>query len=495
LHDVPYLLASFAARGVSLFLEGDALRFRGPGGALDATDRDLLRDRKPAIVEYLQVRAAAARPPFGARPGEPFPPSLIQKVWVRLMSAPHAPGMEKLPLVLSYRGVDPVLAEAAIRRLFERHNALRAHFPVEGAGLSVGLNPAAALTVTVGAAADAAELETQISAVIDPPLPLHGDWLARTAVIQAAGGEVYVVLLLHHMLCDGASLSILAAEVAEHLSGAPRADHPAQYSDFARWEAAWLAGEGGATVTRYMARRMADIPLLQAPSGRRLTWLPGKKVYRALDLPAGVSRSLECAAAALKTTPFVVLVCAYARALAYWSGQDRFAIRVVGDQRTTTALSGIVGMMTVTDILDMRVPTGAGLAELVARAAAETQSAMTVRLPARPGPDGWQDGRELTGATINYLPRLPPQPLPAGIVAAVPPYLAKAAEHRRDPAEPTPAAPVFLRVIEEENGLDGRFEFNQPLVTPSEQDDMIAAFRQALETVLREALDLSGAAA
>ncbi len=72
MHDVPYLLASFAARGVSLFLEGDALRFRGPGGALDASARQLaekltLNLGQPVVVENRPGAAGLTATAFVAK--------------------------------------------------------------------------------------------------------------------------------------------------------------------------------------------------------------------------------------------------------------------------------------------------------------------------------------------------------------------------------------------------------------------------------------------
>jgi hypothetical protein len=109
---------------------------------------------------------------------------------------------------------------------------------------------------------------------------------------------------------------------------------------------------------------------------------------------------------------------------------------------------------------------------------------MEIRAVAHPGPGGWHDFRECTGATINYMPLVPPEPLPAEIRFAAPPYLAAAAEHMLKSPDPVPAAPVFLRLIEEEHGLGGRFEFNADLVSAAEQDALIRAFRAALEEVV-----------
>ena len=482
MHDVPYLLASLASRGVLLHIEGDELRYRAPAGALTPADRETLKRSKPDIVEHLRVRALAARPDPVARPGDPIPASLIQRVWVRLMNAPHAPGMEKLPLVLSYEGVEAADAEAAIRALVQRHDALRARFSADGT--TVTLNAAADLPVRVERCADRAALARALAGVVDPPLPLDGDWLVRPAVLQQADGPTLVVLLFHHIVCDGAALATVMREINLHIAGRPPSEPALQYSDYARAENDWYESQAGAIVARYARERFGALPLLHSPSGRALTWEPGEKLYRPIDLPQDASRKVAEAAVALRSTAFVTIVCAYARALARWSGQDCFGVRVVGDQRTTNALADLVGMMTVTDVLDLRGAASAEQAELMVRVASEAQCAMEVRAVAHPGPQGWHDFRELTGATINYMPLVPPEPLPPEIRFAEPPYLASAAEHLLKSPEPVPAAPVFLRLIEEEDGLGGRFEFNAGLVTEAEQAALIRGFREALEEIV-----------
>ena len=450
MHDVPYLLTSFSARGIFLYLDGDELRYRAPAGALTPADREALKARKPAIVEHLKVRALAARPELVSRPGEPIPASLIQRIWVRLMNGPHSPGVEKLPLVLSYEGVEPAAAEAAVRALFDRHDALRARFSADA--MTVTLNDPADLPLRVERCTDAAALERAVASVVDPPLPLDGEWLVRPAVLQQAGGPV--------------------------------TKPAAQYSDYVRGENDWYESEAGKAVARYARERFESIPALHGPSGRVLRWEPGEKLYRPLDLPEDASGKVAAAALALRSSAFVTITCAYARALARWSGQDRFGIRVVGDQRTSSALADLVGMMTVTDVLDVRGALSADLPELVMRIAAESHCAMEIRAVAHLGPSGWHDFRERTGATINYMPLVPPEPLPAEIRFAAPPDLAAAAEHMLKSPDPVPAAPVFLRLIEEEDGLGGRFEFNADLVSEAEQDALIRGFQAALEEVV-----------
>ncbi len=481
MYDAPSLLAGLEARGVAVERDGEALRYRAKG-ALDAADRSLLQTHKPEILHYLRVRAMAAgrlqpRAPEGA-----IPTSLIQRVWVRLMSEPHAPGMEKLPLVLSFRGVSAAAAQAAVRGLFANHDALRTHMDRDG--MSVRLHPPEAFEVALESCADQGAFDAAVSRVVDPPLPLTGDQLARAAVLDRGEGVVAVVLLFHHFICDGGSLAVIARELCARLAGQDPAPPQVRYADYAQGEACWLESEAGAMVTQYLRDRIAAIALLHGPSGRSLTWVAGDKIYRPLDLPAGVSRQVATAAAALKTTSFVLIASAYALALSRWSGQDRFALRIVGDQRTSYHLSGLVGMMTVTDIMDVRV--SGDLADLIARVAAESESAMAIRAPAQPGPTGWHDWREQTGATINYTPHVPPEALPAGVAFAAPPYLAEPAETKTK-LGPVPAAPAFLRLIEDEAGLGGRFEFNEPLVSPDEQSALIRGFREALAELIAAA--------
>lgn len=483
MHDAPFLLAGLAARGVSVELDGETLRYRARD-RLSAADRETLKARKPQIVDYLRIRDQAARRLDLRACGEgPIPTSLIQKVWVRLMGAPHAPGMEKLPLVMSFRDVAAADAEAAVRGLFARHDALRARLG-DDQGMTVLLNPPEALEVVRERCAGQAEFDAAVARVVDQPLPLTGDVLVRAGVLEREDGTVAIVLMFHHFVADGASLGVIVREICARLAGQATREPLARYADYARAEARWFDSEAGAALARYTADRVAAIPPLRGPSGRELTWLAGDKTYRPLDLAPEISGRIAQAAARLRTTAFVVIATAYALALARWSGQTRFAIRVVGDQRTSYELAELVGMMTVTDILDIRLTED--LTELLGRVAAESESAMAIRLPAQPGPDGWHDWREQTGATINYTPYVPPEPPPAGLTFAAAPCLVAAAETRVK-SGPVPAAPVFLRLIEDEKGLGGQFEFNEPLVSRDEQAAMVRALREALEEVIASA--------
>ena len=102
-----------------------------------------------------------------------------------------------------------------------------------------------------------------------------------------------------------------------------------------------------------------------------------------------------------------------------------------------------------------------------------------MRLPSHPDGTGAGFGEfhEKIAATVNYIPagavrietRGPPLTLP------MPPNRAQTLPW------PVPLASIFLRLWTGPDGLEGRLEFNEALITEDEQTALVAAFLAALD--------------
>src|SRR5205085_3292949 len=75
----------------------------------------------------------------------------------------------------------------------------------------------------------------------------HGP-LLRACLLRLREREHVLLVTIHHIVCDGWSLTIFAKELAalyEAISlnqASPLADLPVQYADFASWQRQWLSG-------------------------------------------------------------------------------------------------------------------------------------------------------------------------------------------------------------------------------------------------------------
>jgi hypothetical protein len=476
---VPSLLAGLSARGIELHLQGDGLGYRGPAGALTEDDRAALRTRKTELVAYLRARAAAATPVVVPSADQPLVASLTQQVWWRLVRpSPIQLRMEKLLLALPFaaraeRGVE------ALQGLVARHGALRTRLTDTGGVPSVSLNRTEDFAVEMAQAEDEAGARAMAAAFFAPPLPVDGEWLCRGAV-YGYGDSCLVVLVCHHIVFDGTSMAIAAGELNDRVFGFEPEGEAVQFTDYARWEKDWFASGSGGTLAAYWRDWLAAIPPLRSPSGADLRWKPGARVDQPLDLASDVSQRLDEAAARLKTTPFVVILAAFATALSRWSGQAHFPLRSVGDLRASQALAGTIGLMLCADALEIDT---AGEPEVLVRAiAAEYRSATAMRLPSHPPGTGagYEEFHERIGATVNYIPagaaridtRGPPivMPNPVNKAQTLP--------------WPVPLPSIFLRLWDVGAQLAGRLEFNEAVLSPEEQAGLVGAFEKALAELI-----------
>jgi hypothetical protein len=476
---VATLVAGLAARGVELWAEDGQLRFRGPAGALTDEDKAALRARREALARFLSARAAAPRPLRPAPEPGTLLPSPNQRVWWELVHGlPDQLRMERVPFVLPLASATPGQAETAVRDLVARTPALLSRFTAGADGPVLSLNPLAGFAVEHIAAPDAAALPAAAMAFVMRPHPVDGPWLTRAAVVAAPGGPTCIVLCFHHILFDGTSLGLAADALKRSLSGLPPAGTPADFLDYAAWERAWFDSGAAAPLIDYWRAWLAETPRLRAPGGRDLRWEPGARIDHPLTLPAGTGGALAAQAAAARTTPFAVILAVFAQALAGWSGQACFPIRCIGDLRTTQALAGTIGLLICADALAAEVPVDGDVAALARALAAEYEAAMAVRLPTHPAGTGagYAEFHEQIAATVNYVP--------AAVLrrTALAPGETEAAREAPWPGPPNKAQrlewpvalpSIFLRLWEVETGLTGRLEFNEALLTPDEQADLV----------------------
>ncbi|HTI66907.1 MAG TPA: condensation domain-containing protein [Caulobacteraceae bacterium] len=483
---VAWLLASLTGRGIELRVEAGELRYRGPPGALTDEDKTALRARKAELVAYLDARAAAPRPMDPPPTPGILVASATQRVWWTLVRGlPEQLRMERVPFVLPLVNATPDQAEAAIRALVARHHTLRTRFAATADGPVPRLNDAGDLAVTVEAVQDAGRLTPRLMAFVGEPLPVDGGWLVRAGVFPVAGGPTVIALVFHHIVFDGTSLGLIAEDLKRSLSGLALDDASVQFVDYAAWERGWFDSGAARPLTDYWRDWLARTPRLAAPGGGDLRWRPGARIDHPLNLPADLSGRIAATAAALKTTPFIVILSVFAAALAAWSGQERFALRAIGDLRATQALARTVGLLICADALEAEVPAGGDFAALAARMAAEYDGAVALRLPTHPAATGagYTEFHEEIGATINYVP--------AWAMRSVEPREGET-EAAREAPQPGPVnqpqrldwpvhlPTIFLRLWEAEGGLTGRLECNEALLSDEEQaglaEEILAAF-------------------
>lgn len=109
---------------------------------------------------------------------------------------------------------------AAVNHLLARHPALRIRFPhVDGVPLRQVVDVADAEVQIEVRTATEADLVAQVHEVTRRPFDLADELLFRVTLFQLPGSGSAVVFVVHHIICDAASLAVLITEAAAAYDG------------------------------------------------------------------------------------------------------------------------------------------------------------------------------------------------------------------------------------------------------------------------------------
>ncbi len=204
------------------------------------------------LAERLDQAQAAARPALrpGPRP-EVIPLSFAQR---RLWFLNHLEGQSpryNLTLALRIRGtLDQAALELALADLVERHESLRTVFP-ETAGIprQLILDTEIARPILAVAAITEAELPQALTAAASRGFDLAVEPPLRVDLFVLTPHEQVLLLLVHHIAGDGASLGPLGRDLAAAYAARSEGRAPVftplplQYADYALWQHALLGNE------------------------------------------------------------------------------------------------------------------------------------------------------------------------------------------------------------------------------------------------------------
>ncbi|WP_169811475.1 non-ribosomal peptide synthetase [Nocardia harenae] len=222
-----------------------------------------------------------------------------------------------------------------------------------GAAEVAGDSGAAEFAGDDGAAAAVAALVAAAAFDLRSELPL------RAVLIGAGPAEHILLVIVHHIACDGFSLAPLAADLtaAYAARAAGREPEPAplpvQYADYALWQEAQRAHPEAERQLAYWERRLAALPeQLELPADRpRPAAASHRGAVHHLHIDSDLHGELGELARKRESTLFGTVHAALAVLLARLSGSADIAIGTPVAGRGDAALDPMVGMFVNTLVL------------------------------------------------------------------------------------------------------------------------------------------------
>ncbi|HYG65434.1 MAG TPA: amino acid adenylation domain-containing protein, partial [Thermoanaerobaculia bacterium] len=327
---------------------------------------------------------AAPLPALVPVPREGDPPLSFaqERLWFLDQLEPGSPAYD-IPGAVELTGrLDLAALSAALDCLVARHEILRTVFRVIDGQPRQHVLPSLEIGLPVldlaGLPPDRRQAEAERLAAEQALVrfdlgrgPLLESLLLR---LDGTGDRHRLLVVVHHVICDGWSLPLLVREVGELYAAcvagrpSPLAELPVQYADFAIWQHAVVAASEQTELAWWLERLGGEIAPLELPTDRLR---PPVQTYRGRQstrvLPPALAARLTAFGRAHGATPFMTLLAAIQALLHRHSGQDDILVGAPVAGRRAVETEPLIGCFLNTLVLRTGLGGEPGFRDLVAR--------------------------------------------------------------------------------------------------------------------------------
>ena len=280
-----------------------------------------------------------------------------QRLWFLDQLDPGTPLYNNPAAVVLKGNANIPALENALNQIVQRHEVLRTTFATEDDQPIQVVNPELPIKLEQidlrhlprgeqeQAAMRIAKVESQ------KPFDLTTGPLFRVTLLQLADQEYFMLLVMHHIVSDGWSLSIFIQEVAilykvlvaGHQSPLP--DLQVQYADFAHWQRQWMTGKVLEDQLSFWKDQLKDAPpVLNLPLDhpRPSYQTTNGKTYF-FDFPDQLRQAIDTMAKQEDVTLFMIVLAAFDALLFRYAGQTDICVGtpIAGrNRRETESLIG-----------------------------------------------------------------------------------------------------------------------------------------------------------
>ncbi|MEQ8765884.1 MAG: amino acid adenylation domain-containing protein, partial [Planctomycetota bacterium] len=269
----------------------------------------------------------------------------------------------------------------ALEEVIRRHEILRTVFDERDGHLVQIVRPAAPIDLLprdlrgLSDAEQAQERRRLEARVFRSPFDLRRGPLIRFLLVRLGDEDWELLSCLHHIIADGLSARVVAAEHGAVYSARLRGESPKlqelpiQYRDYAAWQRETLTEAVLEEKLDYWRGTLQDVAPLELPADR-----PRRADRRSVGSRARREISKETFAAGLKlarserTTPFVLILTTFQAALSRWTGQYDLTVGTPVANRDRAEVEGLIGFFVNSLVLRLDASGDPSFRELLQRA-------------------------------------------------------------------------------------------------------------------------------
>ncbi|WP_232792086.1 condensation domain-containing protein, partial [Amycolatopsis sp. M39] len=324
---------------------------------------------------------ADVRAPLKAvgRPGQTPLSFAQQRLW--FLSKTNENASYNLPFAVRLSGtLDAVALKAALGDVAERHESLRTVFPdqdgqpwqevvlIEGISLDLPV-------VEIGEA----DLQRELASVTWREFDLSADLPVRACLFRLASDEHVFLLVVHHIACDGWSMSPLLGDLATAYAARRQGTEPelpalpVQYVDYTLWQRRLLGDEHDpdsvfSRQLAYWKEQLAGVPAtLELPFDHAGAGADSSGASVSTEFSPEVCAGLSEIARRNNATLFMVVQAGVAVLLSRLGAGADVPLGSPIAGRTDDALDSMVGFFMNTVVLRADLSGNPGFAELIGR--------------------------------------------------------------------------------------------------------------------------------
>jgi hypothetical protein len=452
--------------------------------------------QRTRLAEALLRQRAVAGPsgPAPRDPSAPIPLSFSQlRMWFLQQWQPEAPTLNAARAVRLRGELDADALRRALDTVVDRHESLRTVFVSDGPGEPrqvvrdhAGID--LALVDLSAAEQPEDELDARMRELAREPFDLAADAMLRTTLIRLDERDHVLLLRMHHIAGDAVSMAVMFAEISASYDAFraglpnPLTTAPTQFGDVAVWQRNRLQGRLLADLTAYWVGQLEGAPaLLDLPLDRPRPEIQRHEgAHRHFALPAATAAGIDALAREERATRYMVTLAAFASLLYRLSGQDDVVLGTPMANRTHSELAGVVGFLSNTVALRVRLDGNPSFREVLRRTRAVTLGGLAhAEMPFEQIVGALRLARDAGHNPlfqVNFRAQAPlPVPEMAGLTAT--PVAVDIGYSRFDLA-------LELRCSDEE--VSGYFEYDLELFDPATVDTIVEALDALLAQVLAD---------
>lgn len=309
---VKQFLKSLATQGITLWAEGEKLRYRAPKNVVTPALLTELKAHKLEILQFLKENGSYAPLSYGQ-----------QALWFIYQSEPDSVAYNiPVPLRLHVECLDLSLLKHSLQAVVDRHAMLRTVFTShEGKPLQyIQCHHKLDWEEIDASGWSDNELINQVNERYHRPFDLENGPVLRVSLFNSATPVLF--LCVHHIACDDWSTQVMIDELSSLYCDSELL--PARsYLDYVYWQSDLLSQEGPKLADYWQKQLGDELPVLELPTDyQRKPVLCLRGASHSFELSSELSNQLKTLARAEGVTLYNLLLAAFQVLLYRYTGQE-----------------------------------------------------------------------------------------------------------------------------------------------------------------------------